>query len=487
MQSIVYLEGTNAWLCDGETLTPCDHSAIKKIPSGASLPLAKLQVGNFKFSSRLNPQELEIQTEIKMYDEGGLDSSAEYAISSYYHTLEFQDSTLVESFAISEDDLNQHCETMLQNTQVIDWAIPSFIAYAAYYPYHEVKPSTDLFYYIGMHESYAVLFHDGKYIAHRRSMSIEEVAIELNMDPEACSELLHEKGLLEANYTGSDAEYFEQLQFIFSKQIEKLVHTINHKRGLFGIEGIERVFVDFAGAKMEGLDALFSAYGMESVKVEAMACKDVEHSHRFIQALYVHGCANGLIELPLNLSLFERKPVWYKRPSGQFISIAAAALLVSLLHPGYFYVKAHQWDEGISEAQKAVKKMQDDTIRLSKKVKVLQDQQSELKSQTEKIQTDNGVYQTTLQTLPVLKEGRYIRQKMMNDSVQLLGNYQLSALTLEQNGTKSMQIHVIADEKKRNNIARFMEAWMAQGYHSARTNEVYLDKHVYESKIEVIR
>jgi len=486
---IVYLEKGESWLFDGETFTPCGLDAVKKFPAGGSIPLSSIQVGSFKFSSSLSETEREIQTEIKMHEEGGLNAKLEYEISSFAHTLESESSTVVEAFASSDEEINEYYGETVKQTDAIDWLIPSFISYASYYSREGSETKTDLFYYLGEDESYAVLFHEGRYIAHRRTLSLEQIAKEIGVDSVRCKHLLSKYGLVEENYSAEEHLFFDQLQFSFSKQIEKIVHTINHKRGLFGIESIDRIYVDFDAKPLDGIDTIFSAYGMDGIELHTFLNpkEDGVAAKRFSTARYIYLCANDLLENPLNLSPYERLEPWYKRHSGRLVFVTAAALLLAMIHPVYFYVNSMILDEKIQLLEKDVRVMDEQTKLISEKLMKLKAEVQHNKEMVETVKTKNRVYQVTIDTLPVLMNARYVRQKMMYDAVDILKQYKLSALSLDQNGTHSMDIHVIADYAKRERIAKFMKKWMQTGYKEARTNEIYLDENIYESKIEVLR
>jgi len=486
---IVYLEENEAWLFDGEKLTACDFSSIKKHAAGTSIPLSKLQVGSFKFASSLSEDELEIQTEIKMHEEGGLRAELDYEIASFKHVLEFENSTLVEAFASSHEELNEVCEDLLKKTKVIDWIVPSFIAYSAYYAHHAIEAKTDLFYYLGDEEAYAVLFYKGTYIAHRKILSLKELAKEIGVDEGRCRLMLQKNGLVEEAYSEEETPFIGQFQAVFSKQVEKIVHTINHKRGLFGIESIDRIFIDFNGDNLKGLDTIFSAYGMDDVSVEPLLCSinAGEDSHRLMKAMYIYLCENSQMPNTLNLSPYERQASWYKRHWGHLVITTAAASLIALLHPGYFYMQGVYLDEKIEMLQTRVSAMEAKTKSLGVKLQALKSEVKKSEAKVSGMKDVNKIHQITLDTLPLLMNKRHIRQKMMYDALEMLSEYRLSTLSMEQNGTQSMNIHVIADYSSRDRIAKFMKAWMASGYKEAHTKEIYLDENIYESKIEVLR
>ena len=486
---IVYLEENKAWLFDGDVFTPCDYAAVKKHKCGASISLSKLQVGSFKFPTNLSTQELEIQTEVKMYEEGGLKSDIDYEVASFNHSLEFENSVLVEAFAVSHDQLEEYCADIVKKTKVIDWIVPSFITYTSFYVHNKIEAKTDLFYYLGQEESYAVLFHNGTYIAHRRILSIKELAKEIGLDEQRCKSLLQRYGLEDETCPDEDKIFISQLEALFSKQVEKIVHAINHKRGLFGIEGIHRVFIDFEGKDLNGLKSIFEAYGIENLEMSTLVYKEqeAEDSHKFIKAMYIYLSANGLLENTLNLSPYERQEPWFKRHSGHLIATSTAALLLGFIHPSYFYLQGEMYTDKIQVLEMKLKSIEAQTEVLGTKLKALREEVDRSQLKLETVKDKNKVYSITLNTLPLLMNTRNIRQKMMYDALDILNTYKLSTLSLDQNSTQRMEIHVITDYHSRDKIAKFMKAWMQSGYKEATTQEIYLDNNIYESKIEVYR
>ena len=488
-KQIVYFEYDKFWLFDGQSFTPCDVKAIKDHPAGTCVPLSSLHTNSFKFLSSLGATERQIQTEIKMHEEGGLSSEKDYEIASCHHVLEFENSSIVEAFASSHEDLDAFFGETIKEAKVIDWIAPSFITYESYYSQDDIETKTDLFFYLGETASYAVLFHEGKYIAHRQTSSIEALAKEVGVDPVRCHRLLSEYGLTGEKYPEEEKIFFDQLQSIFAKEVEKIVHTTNHKRGLFGIDGIERIFIDFKGKSLEGLESIYAAYGMEGIPLEILACPDDSelNAHQFYKAMYLYLCANGKIPEPLNLSPYERQAPWFKRHSGVFLGVCAAALLLGLIHPIYYFTQDIILQEQIDSLTLQLNQNERKTEALTAELNTLKAHSKEEGAKVKALQNSTIAYQVTLDTLPIMMDSRNIRQKMMYDAINILQQYKLSAVSLEQLGTKEMNIHVIADYTKRATIAKFMKKWMASGYSEARTDEIYLDENIYESKIKVLR
>lgn len=486
---IVYLEDDKSWLFDGHVLTPCDFSYVKKYQSGAFISLSKIQVGNYKFSSSLSDTEIEIQTEIKMYENAGLSSEKDYEITSYTHNIEFENTTLVEAFACSHEDIKDGFDKIAQKSKNIDWLVPSFISYESFYTCKTVTDTTDLFYYLSDEEAHIVLFQNRQYVAHRRVSSIKQLAKESGLDIVRCKGLLNEFGLLQENYPEEEKIFFDQLESLFSKQVEKIVHTINHKRGLFGISGIDNIYIDFGGRNLEGIERIFSVYGMENIHLEVLSCKDeeLENAHRYLKAMYIYLCANDKILNPLNLTIYERQPPIYKRHVGVLMGVSVAAMFLALIYPGYYYIQNQVLEDEINSLEKKHLGLKTKQTVLNKNLNKLKEQRKEVEKKITSVQNMNKVYNETLNTLPELINTRYVRRKMMYDALSILESNKLSTISLEQNGTTEMNLHVICNYTKRDNIAKFIKKWIDIGYSGARTSEIYLDENIYESKIRVLK
>ena len=92
--------------------------------------------------------------------------------------------------------------------------------------------------------------------------------------------------------------------------------------------------------------------------------------------------------------------------------------------------------------------MEAKTKSLGIKLQALQEEVVTGQNKLKTVEEKNAVYTITLDTLPVLMNTRYVRQKMMSDALGILSRYKLSTLSLDQNGTRSMDIHENIYESK---------------------------------------
>ncbi|WP_294870668.1 hypothetical protein, partial [Sulfuricurvum sp. RIFCSPLOWO2_12_FULL_43_24] len=99
----------------------------KELSSGAIVPLSLLNTQTLKLPDRLSEDELRIQVEIRMFEEGNLNSDEEYTIDYIRHSVTTDDSDLVEVFALSLTKANEYFGASLAKSPSIDRIIPGFM------------------------------------------------------------------------------------------------------------------------------------------------------------------------------------------------------------------------------------------------------------------------------------------------------------------------------------------------------------------------
>ncbi|MFZ5374659.1 MAG: hypothetical protein ACOZBX_03865, partial [Campylobacterota bacterium] len=91
------------------------------------------------------------------------------------------------------------------------------------------------------------------------------------------------------------------------------------------------------------------------------------------------------------------------------------------------------------------------------------------------------------ETAELIRQMHLKRQQMLLDVTSELGRYRLGTLSMEQNGSKEMALHVVADYRKRDDIAKLMSGLYARGYQNVETDEITLDNDTYNAVVKVTR
>jgi len=457
---------------------------FKSLQCGAIIPLSLLNTHTLKLSDNLSDEELRLQVEIRMYEEGNLNSEEEYTIDFIRHHISNDSDALVEVFALSHTKAREYFTEAFTKLKAIDSITPAFMVYGSLYD--TLPKGNDLFIYAGEEESFGAIYQDGRYVAHRSLETLTSVAVATGLDLAKLRDFLQSKGLIEENYLPEELNKFILVQERIAKNIERLVHTINHKRGLFGLTKINNIYLDFEGKDIQGLDAIFNAYGIYDVKISPLTLPNTLPSqiHETLCATYLQES-----ETSFNLSPFKRKAPWYTRESGKFLGLLTGALLIVLLT-----FVAMEWMISNEEtrfeelnAQLEVLKKETATYSasLQKNTALLKEQQSTNKLLIDEISLIKGAEETA----SLIRDMHLQRQQFLIDTTSEMGRYRLGALAMEQNGSKEMSILVVSNYTQRDDIAKLMSGLYARGYQNVETHEIKLDNNntTYNSLVKVTR
>ena len=487
---ILYAVGAdNIYLFDGETLQSAPPKKTKDHFTAACLSSTPLRSHSFKLPEGTSEEKIEIQSEILMYEEGGLDPETDYKIASLAHTLEMDTSLLIESYALEETYLHETFDKISQKLGHIDCITPAFFSYEALYTFERLDPKIDLFLYLDDDEAYMVIFKEGKYIAYRSLPTMNELSEKVNTTIEDIRETLATKGLLDENYGRAEFLRMNQMQEHFSKIAERIAHTISHKRGIFGLDHIDRIFIDFDGGEIPGLLNLFDAYGFEEAQkltLNPFEQVETQNQHHAIAASYILGVAQGKIT-PVNLTLFERKPHFLTTHVGRFAAVFVLTVVLAAAYPIYATLHLDELNNEIDTLGQKESVLTAKTAKLTTELKKLKTKQSELKEQESETLERIKTVDLTVDALAQLKNQQNDRQQMMFDVNAAMKKLRLSSSHLEQKGSESLKVHIIAKYDRRDDIAKFMQMLINKGYSNVSTEEIALEKNIYESIIEIQR
>lgn len=483
-KKILYLEHDRLRTYQESGFEESSSNEFKTLYSGAIVPLSFLNIHTLKLSDRLSDDELKLQVEIRMYEEGNLSSDEEYTIDFIRHTVSTENYALIEVFALSHAKARDYFSEVLAKTGAIDSIIPAFMVYGSLYD--TLPKGNDLFIYWGEEESYGAIYQDGHYIAHRSIETLTSIAVETGLELAKLKNYLHSKGLVEENYLPEELNKFILIQERIAKNIERLVHTINHKRGLFGLSGIDHVYLDFEGKGIAGLEAVFNAYGITGTKVIPLTLAGVAP-----EQLHDTLCASCLLHSPspLNLSPYERKAPWYARESGKFLALSGGALLsvviASLITLWMISSEETRNEELVAKRETLRQETATLSSTLKKNTALLQLQQAK----SDALQEEITLYHGAEDTAALIDDMHASRQKFLLDTTAELGRYRLGALLMEQNSSKQMSLYVVADYSKRDDIAKLMRGLYERGYQDVQTREIKLDNNntTYNSLVKVTR
>ena len=481
--SIVFLDNAHTIVYDGKKAVLDTKIKHSELFSAATIPLKYIHSFSFKISKNVSDDELVLKTELKMYKEGGLDAEKEYSIDFIKYDL--GDEYLIEAFALAKDDFDNYLANFPYKIDVIDFASPRFLAYEALYETKKIEKSNDLYIYISDDEAFGAIYQNGKYIGHRVINSLQAISKRTGLELIKLKEYLSEKGFKRENYTLDDTIILDTIIEVFSKDIEKIVYSINHKRGLFGLSGLDSVFIDFDGHNLEGIEEFFSQYGFEpTIKPLKQQVQELTPSLSVLLD-YIFKLHNGADFHQINLTLLERK-----KPLIQYIGfryiLEILVVIVFLLGIGIYvsYYLDTQEDK-ISDFNRKVKEQKKRVEALTLRMKKIQKKNSSLLKEKKVLEDKIFVYETTFRIIPMINQIGIKRQKMMNDILTVLKRYRLNSSSLMQKDEKSFEIMLISKSNRRSDIAKFMHDLIKMGYRNVTTQDITYENGIYKSKIYI--
>lgn len=485
---ILFVSDDNSFLLfDGSTFTPADAKLSKDHYCGAVISASKLRPHGLRVPANISAEKLEIQSEMSMYEEAGLDPETDYKIASVSITLENETELFVESYAVENRLLHETFDAAASKLKQIDYIVPSFLRYGALYTYEKLESKNDVFIYFSDDEAYAAMYKDGQYLSNRTIMTLTELSQKTDIELSMLKTLLQTKGVENDLYTPDEFLKMSTIQEELSKIVERVSHAISHKRGVFGYESIDRFYIDFQGHDIPGFLQLFQNYGFEGARFETLSVFDQVEPERYadaLSALYLLGIVEGRYS-SANLTVFERQPVFYKTHAGIFSIVLACSALAALAYPVYGSYELSSLESQKAELQSRVSAIKTLSSKLQKKLKEVRLEKKSLQKSKAEMEAKLESYDALADTLIHQKTEKKLQQKMMKDVNQALAVYRLSSRNFDQNGSDRMQIQIISEFDKRDDIAKFMKKLLAKGYLHVSTREIRREENLYESIIEI--
>ena len=484
--SAVILYKDKPYLFDGKKFSAVPWSGLKKHRVAAVIPAQKLVALSFKLPLSLSDEQLAVQVELKMYNEGGLDPNRDYAIDFVRFVLESENSYLIEAFAIAKEDLDALVGEYAKRVGFLDLVFPRFIAYTALYPQGAAPTMNDLYIHLSEEEGYAAIYQNGRYIGYRTIDSLQSIAKKTGIELVRLKSLLYSKGLVEENYSLQEKDIFATIQEVFYKNIEKIVYSVNFKRSYFGYGYIDRLIFDCDGETIAGLREYLVSFGIDGdLRPELVQCCDLAPQEAGIATLALYAQQFDTLEQKLNFTLYERKKPLFLYES---VQVAAGFVLLLLLMAGvYFYLDAslQRYDTQIAALQDKLTHYKHIATKYGVAIKRLQKEQDRLQAKLQEQQRRDETLEESMSAIPFVHDATLARQKMMNDIVAGLYTYRLSTKALDQNGSKSARVLVVSKDLQREKIAKFMDFMLSRNYRNVTTQEIKRNDGLYESTIKV--
>jgi len=466
----------------------------KKSFIGSRVSYSDVILHSFKVLETMSDDELNTNVEIKMYDDAGLDLQKKYKMTYTKKELDFEDSVLIEAFAIDVDRITESLSSVLKDTKHIDFLALPFLSFTTLYKNKIIEAKNDLFVYIDEHESFLSIYKDGKYLSTKSLINLEEIAKKLevagvDITVEALKEHLFTKGLDASAYERGETTLFNELEAIFASIFTKINDIVVHNRSVFGFEKIDRIFLSMENGRLKGAREFIKNFGMSDVEVRDFNVFRNKEEGNFFEKIVTSYIGDKLESKDFrhNLTIFEREPAFYKKESGRVLLVASSIIVLSLLYVGfvqYENIELESQKEMLQDRYNIVKKTQ---ARYKRKINSLNKELKSVASQKDDISKRVQNITTSIEKLESLRDAKSGYSEFVFDVNKLLQKHTLSTTAMTLEGKDKMSIEIIAEQSKRDSITKFMEDLIDRGFIGITTDEIKSDKDIYISRIEIKR
>lgn len=467
-----------------------DKNSIK----ASRVSYADIIIHSFKVNSSIGEDELRTMAEIKMYEEAGLDLQKNYKIIYIKKNLDFADTIIVESFAIEETKTKTTLADVLKDDKYVDYLALPFLAFSTLYTNKILAPKNDLFVFISETEAFLAIYKNGQYISTKSIMNLQDMVKRLKNEDviisvEELKQVLKEKGLDINAYNEGNLSLGTAIQALFMEIFNKINDILMHNRNVFGFDTIDRIFMSTDNGRVKGLKEFLHAFGYTDTAINDFNLLKNCNAQRFfscIVASYVNDkyMQNDMSE---NITIFPRPPRFFKTEVGKLSLIAIAATVVCSLYPIYLLILTAFLQNNFDSLTMQYETIKKNSATLNTElIKV----KSELKTSTElKVEQEKSLENIarSIDELYIMKTSSQTYVDFIVKVNKLLKKHGLMVRIIEQKGANKMSIEVVANQNQRDNIAKFMEDLIKEGFLGVTTSEIRSDKVLYISKIEIER
>ena len=464
----------------------------KKSFIGSRVSYNDIILHSFKTSPSISNEELKTNVEIKMYEDAGLDLNKKYKIDYIKKELDFEESILVEAFAIEIDKITELMQGVLRKTKHIDFLALSFLSFKTLYANKIIEPKNDLFIYLEEDEAFLSIYKDGHYLSTKSLITLNDIIKKLDdagvsMSIDELREHLSTKGLDVSSYERGETTLYNELEAQFSSIFTKINDIVVYNRSVFGFEKIDRIFLSTKNGRIRGIREFIANLGFSDIEIHDFNLFKEKQEKNFLENIVVSYINDKLQaqEFSHNFTIFVREPAFYNKESGKIIIAASTIVILALAYVGMVYYENATLQKQMSLLQSQYDIMKQNQIKYKRKITAVNKELQEVtdKKEAQKKKLENIVL--SMAQIENLKNEKHNASSFIFDVNRLLRKHALAITQIVLDGKNSMSLDIVAQFSKRDSITKFMEDLIANGFVGIKTNEIKSDKDIYLSTIEV--
>jgi hypothetical protein len=483
LSKTIYLNQDNILVYENDNIEVKD---IKKEVGfiGSTVKFSDLISYTLKLPKSYSAQELKVESEIKFYEEAGLDMSKKYHVIYIHREIEQEDNILIEAIAVEEEHISKVFKDRIEKIKYVDYLTPQFLVFKEFYSLKKIKPKKDAFVYLDNGTSFVAIYKDGEYLYSKSLNSLTPLLKNLGTSYHDFIDLVENKGLDKESYEEDEIEQSELIDRYFSEFFMKINNILMYGRSVFYLDGIDRIFfyTPFKIKNIESFDEFWNLSGVEFTKLSVNDNLNVNQ----VNLLALHYLNNISDKNEYNFKVFQRPPPIYKTEVGKY---SMFAILVLSLFFGDYYYKTTIEDElngDIKKLNSILNKKEQVAKQEQLKLTLLENKYNESLKKEKEIKDRIKFFTESI----AFVENAMKAPKPSKDFVllsKLLKNNSLKTLSIDRSDN-NMSINVYTDKNNRKNVGKFMNDLLNNGFSNVDTKEILLqEKEVYISEIGIKR
>ncbi len=302
-------------------------------------------------SRSIESEDLHDMIETQVYEDLGLDQANEYMIE----TIEGEssgDNRVFHAFVVEPEKIRNIYAETIEETKYIDLILPAPLIYKPLYT-REILHKEDgvhCFIYFTLRDAFVTFYKNGEYLY---SKSIEYSLNHIyekfceyigeQVDEKEFYKILETEGLKTHH-----AEYQQNLMRLFGEIFITINDIVIYVKRAHDLPSIDQMYIGTSRGPILGLDEYSENYlGLKSSELNFNY--ELENEEWYVDQFQYLMALSAIYYMEddastVNLTLFRRPPVFYKRTSGQFIISIVSAIMLGISYPLYFLLGSYAND-----------------------------------------------------------------------------------------------------------------------------------------------
>ncbi len=466
---------------------------IKKYFIGSRVEFEDIITYSFKVHNSISKEELDIQVELKMYEDAGLKTDKQYKIDYIKKELDYEESLIIEVFAIDIEEIKPKLSFIFEHTKRLDFLALPNLSFQSLYNNKILSPQKDIFIYFDENEAFMAIYKNGKYLSSSSLNTLNEIVKELQsnisdtISIKSLREILKEKGLDAKRYDDSEITLYNALHSIFEKIFNKINNIAMHNRSIFGFDTVERIFFSTVDGRIRGLREFLKTIDLENVELRDFNLFKQKSEKQFLEhiiASYILYKKKGN-DWTNNVTFLKKSKPFLKTRIGSFGLFLIFAFLIFGAYPIYLFLQNTNLVKEKNNLQNRYEIVQNKTRNIKRKIDKSKINIEKIDNAIKKQKIEFSNLNKGINELILLTSNRnksYATILLIN---KYLEKYNLSLESYKQKQNNHIILNIIAQYNKRDDIAKFMKDLIDRGFIKVSTKEIKLSKDYYISKIEI--